>query len=93
VQIENALAAAAIYARRGEYEPARAAASTFYTDVQAEMTRADSGFTAATRGALQTILAERDDVITLLARSDPAAAERLATAYVVFTARPLDAAR
>jgi hypothetical protein len=81
--LENTLAAAAIHARRGEYEDARVAASTFYTDLQAEIERADSGF-AASRGALQEILAERDETITLLARSDPAVAERLSTTYIAY---------
>ena len=85
--IENRLAAAALDARRGDYEAARLAASTFYTDLQAEVDRADSGL--ATPGALREILAERDGIITLLARSDPAAAERLATTYVAYR----DAAR
>src|SRR5687767_11731288 len=43
-RIENALAAAAILARLGEYEPARVAASAFFTDLQAEVERAASGF-------------------------------------------------
>jgi hypothetical protein len=30
------------------------------------------------------LLAQRDDLITLLARGDPASAERLAAAYVQF---------
>jgi len=32
----------------------------------------------------QSLLAERDDLITLLARGDPASAERLANAYASF---------
>jgi hypothetical protein len=83
-QIENALAAAAILARLGDYEPARVAASAFFTDLQTEVDRPASGFTAASRGALQGILAERDAVITLLARGDAAAAERLATTYTAY---------
>ena len=43
-EIETALVAAAIQARRGDYEPARTAASTFYTNLRAELDRADSGF-------------------------------------------------
>ena len=77
-QIENTLAAATIQARRGDYELAREAASTFYTHLRAELDRADSGFAVPPRDALQALLAERDQMITLLARSDPAVAERLA---------------
>ena len=83
-QIENALAAAVIFARLGEYEPARVAASAFYTDLQAEVDRAASGFGTASRGALHEILADRDAVITILARSDGAAAERLAMTYIAY---------
>ena len=83
-QIENALAAAAILARLGEYEPARVAASAFYTDLQAEVDRAASGFGTASRVALQQILADRDALITILARGDAAAAERLAMTYLAY---------
>lgn len=83
-QIENALAAATIQARRGDYEPARTAASTFYTNLRAELDRADSGFAVPSRDALQAVLAERDQMITLLARSDPAVAERLANTYISY---------
>jgi hypothetical protein len=49
------LAAATILARLGEYEQARVAASDFYTDLQTEVDRAESGFAAASRGALRAI--------------------------------------
>ncbi len=83
-QIENTLAAAAIQAGRGEYEPAREAASTFYTSLNAELDRPDSGLAPHARDALQTLLAERDQMITLLARSDSAAAARLANSYIAY---------
>jgi hypothetical protein len=83
-EIENTLAAATIHARRGDYEPARQAASTFYTNLRAELDRGDSGFPVAQRDALQAFLVERDQMITLLARSDPAVAERLANLYVSY---------
>jgi hypothetical protein len=83
-QIENALAAATILARLGEYEPARVAASAFFTELQTELDRPASGFTAASRQALHGILAERDALITLLARGDTAAAERLEMIYVSY---------
>ena len=40
-QIENSLSAAAVYARRGEYEPARQNASSFFTEMQSEMNSSD----------------------------------------------------
>lgn len=83
-QIESSLAAAAIQARRGDYEPAREAASTFYTNLRAELDRADAGFAVPPRQALQALIAERDQMITLLARSDPAVAERLANTYISY---------
>ena len=82
--IESSLAAAAIQARRGEYERAREATSTFYTSLQAELGRADSGVTAPSREALQGVLDERDQMITLLARGDAAAADRLANLYISY---------
>jgi hypothetical protein len=83
-QLENTLAAAAIQARRGDYEPAREAASTFYTNLTAELARMPSVFTPAQRERMQALLSERDQLITLLARSDPAVAERLADTYVSY---------
>jgi hypothetical protein len=83
-RIENSLAAAAIQARRGDYEPARAAASTFYRDLLSEIDRADSTLPETSRDGLQALLAERDQLITLLARNDPASAERLAQTYISY---------
>jgi hypothetical protein len=83
-RIENSLAAAAIRARRGEYEPARQAASTFFTDLRDELDRTPSVFSDTHRQGLEALLAPRDQVITWLARSDPAAAEHLSNAYVEY---------
>lgn len=90
-RIQNRLATAAIDARRGEYEPARIAASDFYNDLRAELNReSDSAITATGRASLQALLAEQNEMITLLARSDPSAADRLSNLYVAF-ARAVDA--
>ena len=83
-QLENTLASAAIQARRGDYEPAREATSTFYTNLTAELDRMPSELTPAQRERMQALLAERDQLITLLARADPAIAERLADTYVSY---------
>lgn len=83
-QLENGLAAAAIQVRRGDYEPAREAASTFYTDLRAERDRSPSASSEPQREMMQSLLAQRDQLITLLARADPASAERLADAYVSY---------
>ena len=80
--LQNSLASAAIDARRGEYEPARQAASTFFTDLRTELERGrDSVFDEAQQNALRPAFDTRDDTITLLARSDPASADRLADIY------------
>jgi hypothetical protein len=81
---ENTLASAAIHARRGDYEVARAAASAFYTDLRVEVDRPQPTFTASQLAMLRPLLAERDQMITLLARADPAAAERLTDAYLAY---------
>lgn len=81
--IENTLASAAIDARRGGYEPARQAASKFFTSLRAEIDKGnDSVLSQTQRAELQPILALRDEIITLLSRSDPASADRLSDLYV-----------
>ncbi|HKS28581.1 MAG TPA: hypothetical protein VJS44_12205 [Pyrinomonadaceae bacterium] len=80
--LQNALANAAIDARQGRYEPARQAASDFFTNLSAEMARGnDSVFNETQRNNLRSMFATRDDTITLLARSDPASADRLVELY------------
>ncbi len=84
-RLQNALANAAVDARRGEYEPARQSASEFYTKLRGEIEREnDSPFTTRQRETLRSLLDNRDDTITLLARSDAAPGERLAEVYAVF---------
>jgi hypothetical protein len=83
--LQNTVANAAIDSRRGEYEPARQAASDFFTNLQAEIDRGnDSVFTEAQREVLRSMFATRDETITLLARSDPASADRLADLYTKY---------
>jgi hypothetical protein len=81
--LQNSLANAAIDARRGEYEPARQAASEFFTNLGAEVVAPgrDSVFTEGQRTALRSMFDTRDDTITLLARSDPASVDRLISLY------------
>ncbi|HAR94590.1 MAG TPA: hypothetical protein DCR97_01285 [Deltaproteobacteria bacterium] len=82
-QIEITIASAVIDARRAEYEPARQTASVFFTTVLAELERGkDSVFTNAERESVRPILANRDTIITLLARNDPASVERLSELYI-----------
>ncbi|HZI85929.1 MAG TPA: hypothetical protein VFD48_03785 [Pyrinomonadaceae bacterium] len=85
VRMQSNLASAVIDARRGDYEPARQAASQFFTTLSAEIDKGDtSNFTQAQRQGLQPLFAGRDEIITLLARSDPASADRLSDLYVSY---------
>ena len=84
-RIQNQLASAALGARRGDYEPARQYASDFFSSVSAELDAGDASvFTQEQRQAVSPLLAQRDDLITLLARSDPASADRTSELYVAY---------
>jgi hypothetical protein len=83
--MQGNLASAAIDARRGDYEPARQAVSQFFTSLRAEIDEGEtSDFTQAQRAGLQPLFDGRDEIITLLARSDPASADRLSDLYVAY---------
>ena len=85
VRMQSNLASAAIDARRGDYEPARQAASQVFTTMSAEIDKGDaSDFNRAQRDGIQPLFAGRDEIITLLARSDPASAERLTDLFVAY---------
>ena len=75
-RIQNSLASAAIDAWRGDYESARQSASDFFTSIEDA-----SALSPAQREGVQLLLAQRDEIITLLARGDPAAADRLSDLY------------
>jgi hypothetical protein len=84
-RIENTLASAAIDARRGDYEPARQAASSFFNSLRAEIDKGDdSALSQTQREGLKPVLTPRDGIITLLSRSDPASADRLSDLYVSY---------
>jgi hypothetical protein len=81
-QLQNILGSAMVDVQRGEYEPARQITSDFYTNLRSQIDAGSASvFTPAEREKLRPLLGERDDVITLLARSDPAAADRLFAIY------------
>lgn len=85
VRMQSNLASAVIDARRGDYEPARQAASQFFTALRAEIDKGDSSsYTESQREGMQTLFVGRDEVITLLARSDPASADRLSEMFVAY---------
>lgn len=84
-RIQNSLTAATIYARRGEYETARQNTSSFFTEVRSEMDKGDAGILSEQeRIGLNRVMTERDEIITLLSRNDPASAERLSNAFVEY---------
>ena len=81
----NELASAVIDARRGDYEPARQAISRFFTSVREEVDKGStSSYTQAQQQAMQPLFAGRDELITLLARGDPASADRLSDLFVAY---------
>ena len=85
-QLQASLSSAAVESRRGDYEPARLAASNFFTSLSRQVDPASepSDLSSAQIQSLRPLLIQRDDLITLLARSDPASADRLAEMYVLF---------
>lgn len=84
--LEVNLSSAAVLARHGDYAAARDAASGFFSDARQAVDSGDLSLTAAQQTRLQSALAERDALITLLARSDPAGAERSTAMYVAYRA-------
>ena len=85
-EMENDLGAGVINARRGDYEPARRAISRLFTSLQAQCgaSTEPTDLTSAQCESLRPLLNQRDEVITLLARSDPASADRLTDIYVLY---------
>ena len=84
ITMENRFASAIIKVRRGEYESARIAAGNFFTDLRAEISRKDTAFNAKQLEAVKPILAQRDELINLLAQKDPSIGDRLAELYLTF---------
>jgi hypothetical protein len=85
-RMQNMLASSAVDAQRGEYEPARQEASDFFTALREQLDKGetDATLTAPQREGLKPLLPQRDDLITLLARSDPAAGPRLLDMHAAF---------
>jgi len=79
------LSSAVIDARRGEYEPARQTASDFFATLRDQLAIGDeSALATVQRDNLRPLLTKRDEINTLLARSDPASADRLSDMYVMY---------
>lgn len=82
--LQNNLATATINARRGEFEQALQETSGFFTDLRAELERSESAFANEQQQSVRSMLEQRDETITMLARSDPAGADRLTELYFKF---------
>ena len=84
-RMQNNLASSVIDARPGDYEPARQSASQFFTSLRAEADKGDaSTLTRAQREGVEPLFTRRDEIITLLARSDPASVDMLSDLYVSY---------
>jgi|GEM_PF-888001 len=84
-KLQNLIASAIVDAGRGEYETARQTASDFFSTLRIQIDANDASvFSQMQRESLKPLLIERDDIITLLARSDPAATERLTQIYLAY---------
>jgi len=85
-ELETSLSSAAVMARHGDYAAARDAASRFFSNATVAIDGGNHGLTPEQLAYLRSALAERDAVITLLARSEPAGAERSTAMYVAYRA-------
>ena len=82
--LELSLVRATVLARIGDYATARDEASSFFTSARTEVDRQSGTLDPTHTTALRNVLLERDPIITLLARSDPASAERLSQLYLSY---------
>jgi len=82
---QSALTSAVVDVQRGDYEPARAAISTFFTSLRAETdSETASILSPAQREALQPLFDRQDELITMLARNDTASLAQLSDLYVAY---------
>ena len=85
VRLEIALASAAIDAQRGDYEQARQSASNFFAFLREETSKGvESVFSQAQKEGAQSLLAQRDQIMTMLDRSDAASTDLLSDVFVSF---------
>jgi hypothetical protein len=85
IELGDQLSAAALDARRGQYETARRELSGFFTLLNnARENKNETDLTPEKLESLQPVLSQRDELITLLARNDPASADRLLNLDLAF---------
>jgi hypothetical protein len=82
--LQLTLASAAINARRAEYEAARVSTSEFFNSLRSQLDSSNSDLTSQQRNSVTSLMNDRDSLITLLARSDPASADRLSDLYATY---------
>ena len=82
-RLEGRLGAALAESLRGNHERARQLVSDFYVELQGTVHRVGD---PRQRQALDGILAQRDEVITLLSRAQPEATQRLMILYTTYFA-------
>ncbi len=87
IDLENHLARSAVLARQADYPGARDAASAFFNAASTEIQGGNASRERAE--ALRGLLAERDDVITLLARGDPAGGDKVAAMFMTYRSAPV----
>ncbi len=80
-RLETTLASAVIEVQRGNYERGRQLTSDFFTGLQRHLATAPPE-----AAALRPLYAQRDNVITVLSRNDPASAGLLSRALTDFRA-------
>ncbi len=84
-RMQNILASATIDARRGDYESARQSVGDFFTALRTEIDRGEvSALSSTQQEGVRPLLTQRDEMVTLLARGDPASADRLSDLYSAY---------
>lgn len=84
-RIYHALLSAIIDVQQGNYELARQDASTFFTFLRKETDMGnDAALSLAQKEGVQQLFVQRDEIITLLAQSNPAAVGRLTDLYGLY---------
>lgn len=84
-QLENQLSEAAIDAGRGEYEEARQTASGFFISLESQLnSELKTDLSPTQQQKLANVLIQRDQIIALLAHSNPIAAASLSDLYVYY---------